>query len=186
MNWIRNGCTGIAPPPVKRLVVSSHLQRFGLHQFIETGTHLGDTLAYIAHDKSIKCVSIELADHYYEMAKQRFVSYPNVTLLNGDSGSILPQCVHNLQGPALFWLDGHYSGGITARGELDTPVSTELHAILDSPILDHVILIDDARCFDGKGSYPHLDALIKTVRDSGIYNIEVSTDIIRLTPKRKS
>jgi len=184
--WIRNGCAGIAPAPVKRLVVSAHLQRFGLHQFIETGTHLGDTLAYIAQDKSIKCVSIELADHYYEMARQRFVSYPNVTLLKGDSGSILPQFVNNLQEPALFWLDGHYSGGITARGELDTPVSAELQAILDSPIMDHVILIDDARCFDGEGSYPHLDALVKTVRDSSIYNIEVSTDIIRLTPKRKS
>lgn len=138
------------------MVLSAYLRCFDLHQFIETGTHLGDTLAYIAHDKSVMCTSIELADSYYQAAMQRFASYANVTLLQGDSGTVLLEFVRTLHAPALFWLDGHYSGGITARGELDTPVSVELQAILDSPIKNHVILIDDARCFDGTTSYPHL------------------------------
>jgi len=181
--WIRNGCTGLAPPPVKRLVVSGYRARYDLHQFIETGTHVGDTLAYVAHDKSIDCVSIELADNFYEAAQLRFASYANVTLLHGDSAVVLPQVVRNLQAPALFWLDGHYSGDTTARGELDTPVSAELQTILDSPIEGHVILIDDARCFDGTGGYPHLDNLLNSVRVHGVYDTEVSSDIIRLTPK---
>jgi hypothetical protein len=50
------------------MVLSAYLRRFDLHQFIETGTHLGDTLAYIAHDKAVKCTSIELADSYYQSA----------------------------------------------------------------------------------------------------------------------
>lgn len=181
--WIADACTGIAPPPVKRMVLSAYLQRFVLRHFIETGTHLGDTLAYIALDKAVKCTSIELSDEYYQAAKQRFASYTNVILLQGDSGAVLPGCVRSLQAPALFWLDGHYSGGDTARGEMDTPVSTELQVILDSPIKTHVILIDDARCFDGTNGYPHLDALLNTVRENGTYRIEISADIIRLTPR---
>lgn len=184
--WIGNGCTGIAPSPVKRMVISAYLKRYDLHQFIETGTFVGDTLAYVAHDRSVKCTSIELADQYYDAAKQCFTKYTNITLFHGDSGMILPECVRNLQGPALFWLDGHYSGGTTARGELDTPVSAELGSILDSPIKQHVILIDDTRYFDGTNNYPNLDVLLNTVRQKDIYNIEVSTDIIRLTPKTET
>ncbi|MCX5657391.1 MAG: hypothetical protein NTZ48_04100, partial [Candidatus Omnitrophica bacterium] len=182
--WIANGCTGTAPPPVKRMVLSFYLQRFGLNQFIETGTHFGDMLAYIARDKTMKCTSIELADHYYQSAMQRFASYTNVTLLHGDSGAVLPECVSNLQAPALFWLDGHYSGGTTVRGEVDTPVSAELKAILDSSIKTHVILIDDARCFNGTNTYPQLDEILRSVRREGFHDIEVSADIIRITPQK--
>ena len=85
--------------------------------------------------------------------------------------------------PVLFWLDGHYSGGDTAKGELDTPVSVELDSILESPVKGHVILIDDARCFDATHDCPHLDILLETVRRKNTYHIEVSADIIRLTPR---
>lgn len=181
--WIQAGCTGIAPPPVKRMVLSAYLKRYGLTQFIETGTHLGDTLAYIAQQKSVYATSIELDEAYYRAATHRFNRYPNVTILQGDSGKLLPELLQQLQTPALFWLDGHYSGGDTGKGELDTPVSAELEAILDSPVKGHVVLIDDARCFDGTQSYPHLDRLLETVRSKETYHIEVSTDIIRLVPK---
>jgi len=181
--WIHAGCTGIAPPPVKRLVLAAYRKRYGLTRFIETGTHLGDTLAYIAQQNNVHATSIELNDAYYQAAKQRFVSYPNVTILQGDSGKLLPEQVRQLHAPALFWLDGHYSGDNTGKGELDTPVSAELEAIMDSPVKGHVVLIDDARCFDGTQDYPHLDLLLETVRQKNTYLIEVSTDIIRLTPK---
>ncbi len=36
-----------------------------LRQFIETGTHLGDTLAYIARDKRVNCISIELSGFFF-------------------------------------------------------------------------------------------------------------------------
>lgn len=165
------------------MVLSAYRRQFGLTQFIETGTHLGDTLAYIAQQKSVHATSIELDETYYRAAKQRFIGYSNVTMLQGDSGKLLPELVYRLQTPALFWLDGHYSGGDTGKGELDTPVSVELDAILGLPVKGHVILIDDARCFDGTQDYPHLDRLLETVRRNNTYHIEVSTDIIRLTPK---
>lgn len=180
--WIEHGCSGIAPSPVKRKILMAYLRKFRLRRFIETGTHVGDTLAFIAYDKSIKCTSIELDDGYYEQAKARFASYSNIELLHGDSSTHLPMVTRRIDEPALFWLDGHYSGGTTARGSIDTPVSDELKAILESSIKKHVILIDDARCFDGSNGYPNLDELLKTVREDANYRIEVSTDIIRIMP----
>lgn len=183
-SWIRSGCTGIAPPPIKRMVVVAYCRRYGLNQFIETGTHLGDTLAYVALRREVKATSIELDADFYRAAKHRFARYPNVLVLHGDSGKLLPKLVHDLEDPAVFWLDGHYSGGDTGKADLETPVSAEIQAILDSPIGGHVVLIDDARCFDGTQDYPQIDRLLRQVRRNGKYQIEVSTDIIRLTPKK--
>jgi hypothetical protein len=183
IQWIRAGCTRNAPEPLKHMVLSAYRRRYGLFQFIETGTYFGETLAYMAHQKSVHATSIELNDAYYKAAEQRFGGYSNVTILHGDSGKLLPELVRQLQAPALFWLDGHYSGGETARANLETPISAELEAILQSTVKGHVILIDDARDFNGSHDYPHLDRLLETVRVSSIYDIEVSTDIIRLTPK---
>lgn len=183
VRWVFSGCSGVVPPPVKRIIISSYLKRFHLSYFIETGTHLGDTLADIAYGRSVTCISIELSDEYFHKASQRFCRYPNVMLKHGDSAAVLPEYINRLQVPALFWLDGHYSGGDTACGEVETPVSTELQAILNSPIKTHVILIDDARCFNGTNMYPYLEVLLQFIRQDGNYNIEISTDIIRLTPK---
>lgn len=180
--WVWNGCTGLAPPPIKRRVIATYLGQYKLREFIETGTHLGDTLAYVARDKKIRCASIELALDFYQKASERFSAWQNVNVKHGDSGEVIPEIVQALEQPALFWLDGHYSGGETAKGEKDTPVSDELAAILGSPIKSHVILIDDARCFNGTDGYPHLGQLLETVRSSSNYKVEVSADIIRLTP----
>jgi len=62
-------------------------------------------------------------------------------------------------------------------------VSAELEAILKSPVAGHVILIDDTRRFDGTNDYPHLHELMIRIYRDGQYSIEVSTDILRLTPK---
>lgn len=184
VGWVSQGCTGPAPPPIKRGIIGAYLRRYQLREFVETGTHLGDTLAHVAHDCSVSCRSIELDKTLYKRADHRFRNWPNVRLYQGDSGEVLPRIVEQLSGPVLFWLDGHYSGGITAKSGSDTPVSTELQAILDSSIKEHVILIDDARCFDGTNDYPFLEDLLATVRRNSGYRIEVSADIIRLTPEQ--
>jgi hypothetical protein len=49
-----------------------------------------------------------------------------------------------------------------------------------------VILVDDARYFRGKNGYPVLDELLAAVRQTVAYEAEVSTDIIRITPRGQS
>jgi hypothetical protein len=43
--------------------------------------------------------------------------------------------------PALFWLDAHACGGVTARGKKITPILEELDGIVNEN--PHVIVIDD-------------------------------------------
>ena len=125
--------------------------------------------------------SIELSQEFYEKACYRFRNHGTVNLLQGDSGEVLPRIMRVLQQPAVFWLDGHYSYGETARGSKDCPIYEELDAIMipDSQ-LAHVLLIDDARCFVGEGDYPTIDDLTRYIqaKDSR-YQVEVKDDIIR-------
>jgi hypothetical protein len=185
LHWLRSGCSGVAPHPVKMMVIGSYLKQYSLDNFVETGTYLGDTLDHIAKC-GVRCTSIELSRELYEAARKRFNGYKNVRLVQGDSGKKLPELLKEINKPVLFWLDGHYSSGITASAENHTPISTELQAILSHPIKQHVILIDDARCFDGRNDYPHLDDLLRVIREGGTYSAEVSADIIRLVPRAVS
>jgi len=59
-------------------------------------------VADVARDKSIRAISIELAENYYEVAKRRFFNYKNVEILCGDSGKLMPTIVTGLSSPALF------------------------------------------------------------------------------------
>jgi len=107
----------------------------------------------------------------------------NVELIHGDSGKELPKIVARLDAPALFWLDGHYSGGDTARGDTDTPVNEELRAIFQPGGLQHIVLIDDARCFGTQPGYPTIEQvrqLVATVRPG--WQVEVAGDCIRIFP----
>lgn len=180
--WVWHGCRGVAPGSVKRRVLTAYLQRYGLRRFVETGTYAGDTLAHIAARREVTCASIELDDTLFAAAEQRFHRWPQVTIHHGNSAEVLPRILDGVPEPTLFWLDGHYSGAGTGRGELDTPVVAELNTLLGLPAVGHVILIDDARCFDGRDGYPTLEDLLALVRRQGGYQVEVSADIIRLTP----
>lgn len=180
--WLNDGCSKPAPHAVKMNIVRSYLRAFGLKKFVETGTYLGDTLEYISRE-GVDCISIELSDELYKNASWRFKDAKNVQLLHGNSASVIPQVLEGMNNSALFWLDGHYSGGITAKGEQDSPISIEIEAIHKFSEYQHVILIDDARCFDGTNGYPHLDDLLHEIRQKGLYDAVVSADIIRLTPR---
>jgi hypothetical protein len=183
LRWIRTGCSGLAPNPIKLMVVKSYLSKYSIEEFVETGTFLGDTLGYVA-ESGVRCTSIELSEDLYQAACMRFEAYNNVRLVQGDSGQKIPELLGEINRPVLFWLDGHYSFGITANAGTYTPIAAELQSILDHMIKRHVILIDDARCFDGTNNYPHLDDLLRVIREDGNYSAEVSTDIIRLIPRR--
>ena len=182
--WRRSGSPVPPPEPFKQATVAAYGRGFRLSTLVETGTYLGDMVE--AQRRRFRRVwSIELSPDLYRSTLARFVEAPNVTLLQGDSGNLLPSVLERLDGPALFWLDGHYSAGNTARGHLDTPVKQELEAILGTAV-NHVILVDDARCF-GTGDYPPLEevqALVTSLRPG--WTCLVRDDIIRICPKTNS
>ena len=113
----------------------------------------------------------------------RFIGIDNIELINGDSGKELGKILVRINQAALFWLDGHYSAGETARGEKDTPILEELHQILNTEEKGHVIIIDDARLFGSDNEYPSLQTLTEIVISKRSDNIiVVQDDIIRVIP----
>ena len=129
-----------------------------------------------------KAYTIELDPQLYASAQQRFSTLPNVEPLQGDSGEVLRDLLKQVDMPTLFWLDGHWSGGSTAKGKFETPIKEELRAILAHPLKDkHVVLIDDARCFDGTSDYPTIEQLRAMLDEpNASLRMEVKHDIIRM------
>jgi hypothetical protein len=126
-------------------------------------------------------ISFELDQTLAAQARERFANDNQIEIVQGDSGKLLGERLANINEPCLFWLDGHYSGGITARGTLETPIKNELAAILSHPIDGHVILIDDARCFTGENDYPTLDELRSFVAErKPNHKFSVEHDVIRI------
>jgi hypothetical protein len=150
---------------------------------VETGTYYGEMVDAMTYAFR-RIYSIELSDDLFQRAQDRFRGQAQVKLLHGDSAQVLPSVLNRLTEPALFWLDGHYSGGETARGVDDTPILSELGQILAAEETGHVIVIDDARCFGTDPAYPSLEALKEFVlarRPRCRY--EVIGDSIRIAPR---
>jgi hypothetical protein len=180
--WVEKGCPSPAPNVVKMAVVRHNVMASKAKYFVETGTYLGSMVQHIA-STGVQCISIEIDQKIYERAQRILAPLANINLHLGDSALVLPEVLKNIDSPAVFWLDGHYSGGFTGKSSIDTPVSAELQMILDHPIKQHVILIDDARDFNGEDGYPLLSHLISQFDYHPHYRAHVSTDIIRITSR---
>lgn len=172
-----------SPPPhfIKLRIIKNYAKKFAINVFIETGTYRGDTTMSLGNIFN-EIYSIELDKSLFEKARNKFATYPHVHIFQGDSSKVLPSILSRIDKPALFWLDGHYSGGITSKGDLNTPILNELKLILNHKIKNHVILIDDARCFVGKDDYPNLNRLKQYIfKKNKKYKFKVENDIIRLS-----
>jgi hypothetical protein len=172
------------PPPhiIKQLAIIKFQKSSNYASFVETGTFLGDMIEAQMNNFS-QLYSIELSVPLYLNAKKRFQNSPKVEILNGDSGSVLVSLAKELSKPSIFWLDGHYSGGFTAKGEKDCPIIEELDAIFNGSRLKHIILIDDARLFVGQNAYPTIEELKRYISSKELhYQLNIENDIIALTP----
>lgn len=179
--WEKNGRPSPPPHIVKQMAIEEYQKKFNTQILIETGTYLGD-MVEAQRNRFEKIYSIELSKKLFQRAVKRFKPYSHINILNGDSGIVLNKILPEIERPALFWLDGHYSEGITAKGIKECPVAEELDAILKSD-LPHIILIDDARLFNGTHDYPTLDEIRELYKENGRPDsLTVKDDIIRLVP----
>ena len=172
------------PPPhiIKQRTLQEYAKKYSTNIFVETGTYYGE-MVYAMKDVFNHIYSIELGDALYENAKKRFEGYNHIEIIHGDSGKKLNDIMSNVDGPALFWLDGHYSEGVTVRGSVDTPIREELLCILNAPNLRHVIIIDDARNFGTDPAYPSMEELNELIHSKrSNVDIIVENDSIRVTP----
>jgi hypothetical protein len=178
--WRLKGSPGPKVPHLmKQRVIQEYARKFNLAVLIETGTnHAHMIYAQKPHFREI--YSIELDEWRAESARSKFANRPNIHILQGDSGEVLPKLLPAIKEPCLFWLDGH-------DFDISTPVKKELDALFKHPIRDHVLLVDDARWFDGRSDYPTLEELWQEVaRAYPGHTMEVKDDIIRICKTQQS
>ena len=171
---------GVQRHLAKEHVVLDCAQQYGTNILVETGTLFGDMVCAAIGSFSQIC-SIELDQALAARAARRFRKCLQVSIMQGDSAQVLPGVLATIHEPALFWLDGHHCGDIARKDAPDTPVRAELVHILGHGVKDHVILIDDAHCFDGTHDYPTLEelrALVLTTRPD--CSVTQESNIIRI------
>lgn len=144
---------GFIHPGVPQDLVLRLAKAFAVGTFVETGTHKGNTSAWASGHFS-RVVTIEGSEHWYERTKPRLEPLGNVSMLLGHSRDVLPKVIAELTGPAIFWLDAHWSGRQTAGVNDQCPLLEEIAAVNRSAH-EHFILIDDARLFLAPPEPPH-------------------------------
>jgi hypothetical protein len=182
IDWLLDGKP--VPPPhlVKQKCVRQYGRRFNLSVLVETGTYRGEMVRAL-RSAFREIYTIELGQTLYAEAQRVFAPFPHIHVLQGDSTQVLRDVLSRIEEPCLFWLDAHYSGKGTALADCETPVWGELDCILGHAVKSHVILIDDARCFDGNNGYPSLAEIKTCVNERRPDQIcEVRDDIIRIHP----
>ena len=117
--------------------------------FVETGTYIGSTASW-ASNFFKKVVTIDISEELYAQTKKKYKDIQNIQFLFGNSVDLLTGIITQLNSiliddeKILFWLDAHYSGGITGGKNIKCPLLKELELILTLNF-NSIILIDDAR-----------------------------------------
>jgi hypothetical protein len=181
-NWKNEGSPVPPPHAVKQKTIEDYGRKYNCSVLVETGTFRGDMVEAQKFNFD-QLFSIELSTTLYNDAVKRFNGDANVSILQGDSGDVLPKLIPKLNEVTLFWLDGHYSSGVTAKGEKNCPIYKEIDAIFEKSELNHILLIDDARDFNGTEDYPTLEELKSYINNkNSTYSFEVEHDLIRCVP----
>lgn len=123
--------------------------------FIETGTHYGST-TFAMEPLFDKLYTIELGPNVYNTTKGAYKG-KKIEFILGDSSDVFPFLLPKIDEKAVFFLDGHYSGGGTAQGEKDCPLVEELEAIQNLFRSEALLIIDDYRLFNQNDAQDWID-----------------------------
>jgi len=179
---------GIATYGIPKEIVLELARLNGSTVFVETGTFHGETTRWAAkHFEAVH--TIERAQDLYDLHSKELARLGRVTPHLGDSREVLPRIVGEMGGrKAVYWLDGHWSGGQTAGENDECPLLGELECL--SSRAEDLVLIDDARyflCAPPRAYNPSewptipdiINALPKSVRDPFV---QILDDVIFVVP----
>lgn len=134
--------------------------------FVETGTNVGSTLAYVARTyPGVLCLSCEPDAAACTHAKGNVAKYDNVRLFNETSREFLKRLLSEqdiLNGDVFFWLDAHGHG-------FEWPLREEVRVITDrwarAFLLIDDFLVPGLDCF-GYGKYGGQVCSLEFIKDS--------------------
>ena len=154
----------------KRRLLRLLLQDREFGSAIETGTYLGSTTRLLARFCG-DVTTFEISETVYEFAKKKNSKLNNVKFVNESSdGEGFTAAIGQSRRPILFWLDAHYSAGITGGNSNEQPLRREIKTICEtSSDTSFIALVDDANIFDFDKSYPSISEIEEIVaKNSGL------------------
>jgi hypothetical protein len=151
--------------------------------FIETGTYLGVTTRRCAsHFDNV--YTIELDPALAEKAGKFLSAKKNVHVIQGDALDKLPEILTKDIDNILVFLDGHFSGGVTACGSMPEPALEEIKILAKFKQKIAGIIIDDFRLFGTEAGFPAKSSLFQAVEEYfPQFDVTVSLDQIIITRK---
>lgn len=146
---------------------------------VETGTYLGDGTQLLGeHFSSV--VTIERDSVLAKNASSRFADNHSITVVQGSSRDVLIPNIPSYDKGAFFWLDAHFSGGVTAGADDPCPLEFELSTICSVRRAENtIILIDDIRGAVGANGWPSLTELCVIANKNGFQGAIVD-DVLAL------
>jgi hypothetical protein len=153
---------------------------------VETGTYLGTSTRLLAEHFD-RVTTIELSRRLAWRARILFATRRNVRVLQGDSGTLLRPATS----PTLYWLDAHWSSGVTAGKENECPLLDEIRVTSPGHPND-CYLIDDARLFLEPPPPPHKvehwptfdDISAVTREERPDHSVVLALDVIVIAPRQ--
>jgi len=171
---------------VKRKFISKIGNYYGCKIMVESGTYFGQSTKYFSKIFN-KVFSVELSPALYDFSSRRFSKISNIFLYLGDSVVQLPRIILLLNQPTIFYLDAHASGGVTQQGQEPSPIKKELEIISNFKHLSNsIILLDDARGFDGSNSYPSFMEVSEWAERNELSKPYIKLDMIIIEPVSKN
>lgn len=184
--WEIGGRKHPSPNIKKQSLIIGVSAGFNAKNFVETGTYKGEMAEAMA-DYFKTLHTIELSKELYNQSKAYLSKHKNINCHYGDSAKVIRRICKKLVGKTVFWLDAHYSGGATARGREDTPIIDELNAITDlCKGEDVMVIIDDARLFNGENGYPTEDRLKEYVSKNFASHILIKLEDLYIIKNKTS
>jgi hypothetical protein len=176
--WKLRGEPVRSPHLLKQRTVKEYAERYHLRVLVETGTYYGEMVAAMKN-RFDTIYSVEFDSALAQRAQKKFARRLHIHIIQGDSQQVVPEILHTLDKPALFWLDAGYYGWAGMQGEKQR-LTSELEAIL-SHHLQHVILMDDARGLNGQDGAPTVEELTRRLQaEFPGRSVEVKHDILRI------
>jgi len=170
------------------LVISLRNHYRIMETFVETGTGIGAT-SKIAATFFERVFTVEIDPEMHRRAKENLRGVANVQQYKGDSAEILPHLMPNLSDKAIWWLDGHYSGG-PKIGKVECPLLQEIEAINSArPNNQDCILIDNIGMMTKPPHQPHnpaewptIQMVVVTLQRNPKWSITRFCDVLIATP----
>lgn len=170
----------------KFLTINRLRKKTGAKVFIEAGTFRGVTAARCSSVFE-RVYTIELDPKLAQAARLFLTGKKNVEVIQGDALDVLPNLLadQNLDRVLLF-LDGHYSSGETACGDLAEPAAEELQALVHYRDKIDAIVIDDVRSFGTEADFPRKSELLRSAEETFGDSFDLTLFLDQLILTRKS